>query len=169
VNRRMFYNRTKIEPTCPKAGRWTSGAKIRAWRVLFQKHSDFRGEEMNTFLWALQIILFIKFVSVAYSHGFPQHNQSMKQSIGNMGDHGTALHRIIALLVLIGSISILIPSVLKTGNSITVYSGIFLSAMMIFSIYFHIRSREKPTIVADIILFAISVLVTYGRWKWYPI
>jgi hypothetical protein len=39
-----------------------------------------------------------------------------------------------------------------------------MSVILLFSIFFHVRSREKPKIFVSVILFAFAVFVAYGRW-----
>jgi hypothetical protein len=44
-----------------------------------------------------------------------------------------------------------------------------LSIMLLFSIFFHIKSREKPKIFVSVILFVFAVFVAYGRWILIPL
>ena len=39
-----------------------------------------------------------------------------------------------------------------------------MSIMLLFSIFFHVKSREKPKIFVSVILFVFAVFVAYGRW-----
>jgi hypothetical protein len=38
----------------------------------------------------------------------------------------------------------------------------------LFSIFFHVKSREKPKIFVSVILFAFAVFVAYERWVLVP-
>jgi len=123
---------------------------------------------VNTILWLLQIILFIKFLSVAYSHGLQQNNSNMQQSIIKIGKNGLILHKLISAIIFIVSITIILPGILGMNNWITIYIALILAILIIISIIIHILSREKPLIVADIILLAIAAFVVYGRWMFAP-
>jgi hypothetical protein len=125
--------------------------------------------KMNIVIWVLQIILCIKFLSVAYSHGMQRNNPKMDQSIDKLGNYGFLLHRIGAAVSFLGSIGILIPAIIGMDNSITVVSSIILAVVTMLSIVFHIRSREKPILIADIILTLLAAFVAYGRWIVSPL
>jgi uncharacterized membrane protein len=118
---------------------------------------------MNTVIWIVQVIMFIKFLSIAYSHGLQRNNTKMEQSKNKFGKHSNRIHKIIAGIIFLGSIGIIIPAIIGKNNSITIISGIVLAVMTMISIIFHIRSREKPIILADIILILLLMFVTYGR------
>jgi uncharacterized membrane protein (UPF0136 family) len=112
--------------------------------------------------------LCIKFLSVAYSHGLQPNNSNMQQSIIKIGKNGLILHKIISAIIFIVSIIIILPGILGMNNWITIYTALILSILIILSIIIHILSREKPLIVADIILLAIDAFVVYGRWMLAP-
>ena len=124
---------------------------------------------MNTILWILQIIICIKFLSVAYSHGLQKNNSTMQNAINKYGRHGMLTHKIISIILLIGSVVIILPGIIKLDNWVTIFCALILAGLMLISIYFHIRSREKPLIVADIILFAIVLFIAIGRGLLAPL
>jgi hypothetical protein len=118
---------------------------------------------MNTILWILQIILCIKFLSTAFSHGLQKNNPNMQQSINKFGHKGLLLHKIISVIVFLGALAMILPGLFGIHNWITVYSAILLAILMMLSILFHVLSREKPVIIADIILMVLVIFVAYGR------
>lgn len=124
---------------------------------------------MNTILWLLQIILCIKFLSVAYSHGLQQNNSNMQQSIIKIGKNGLILHKLISAIIFVVSIIIILPGILGMNNWITIYAALILAILLIISIVIHILSREKPLMIADIILLAMAAFVVYGRWILAPL
>jgi VIT1/CCC1 family predicted Fe2+/Mn2+ transporter len=123
---------------------------------------------MNTILWILQILLCIKFLSAAYSHGIQQNNSTMQQSIKSIGAKGPLFHKFISVILFIGSIIIILPGVLGMSHWITVYSAILLVLLLTLSILFHIRYRLKPLIFADGILMMIAAFVAFGRGFFVP-
>lgn len=119
---------------------------------------------MNTILWLLQILLCIKFLSVAYSHGLQPNNSNMQQSILKMGKNGLIIHKLISVILFMISIIIILPGILGMNNWITIVAVLILAILIIVSIIIHILYYEEPLLVADIILLAIAVFVVYGRW-----
>jgi hypothetical protein len=43
-----------------------------------------------------------------------------------------------------------------------------MSIMLLASIFFHVKFREKPQVFVSVILFAFAAFVAYGRWVLAP-
>ena len=65
---------------------------------------------MNTLLWALQVILAVKFVSVAYTHGLRPDLTKMQQGERRFGAAMRPLLALIALCALAGGIGLILPA-----------------------------------------------------------
>ena len=124
---------------------------------------------MNTFLWILQAILSIKSITVAVSHGMQQDQEEMRKGIQKMGPIARPLLILIAVLTLLGAVGLIVPAALGVGASIQPLAAALLAVMMLGSIGFHMRCRDKPAIFADVILFAMAAFVAYGRWAIWPL
>jgi hypothetical protein len=124
---------------------------------------------MNSVFWLLQIALFVKFLSVAYTHGLSKNSQDMKKSVSRLGMYGMLLHRATSLLSAAGAAGILIPSLAGMNNLVTAFSAVFLAVIMVPAIIFHIRSREKPKVWADTILLLLCAFTAYGRMVLQPL
>jgi len=118
---------------------------------------------MNILLWMLQIILFIKFLATAYSHGVGQKQELMKQAIDKMGGKSKTVHLFTSILCAIGSFGILLPDVIRQYYMVVPISAVSLGVLTLASILFHVRYREKPVVIADIILFVLLMITGYGR------
>ena len=123
---------------------------------------------MHTALWVLQIILGIKLLSVSYSHSLRQSQPTMRNAIQKMGSMAGFLHYGIALFTFAGAIGLILPGVLGSPTQLISTTAIFVSVMLLSSIFFHIRSREKPNVFVSVILLAFAVFVAYGRWGFTP-
>jgi hypothetical protein len=123
---------------------------------------------MNTVLWILQIILGIKLLSVSYTHGLRQSQPTMQDAIWKMGNFARPLHYAIALAAFIGAVGLTLPGVLGSPNQIISVTAVLLSLMLLLSIFFHIRSREKPNVFVSVILFVFAVFIAYGRGRFTP-
>jgi VIT1/CCC1 family predicted Fe2+/Mn2+ transporter len=129
-------------------------------------HSEMK---MNIALWIIQIILGIKLITVSYTHGLRQSQPTMQEAIQKMGKFSQPLLYIIAVCTFIGTIGLILPGVLGSSTWITPVAAVILSIMLLFSIFFHIKCREKPKIIVSLILFALAVFVAYGRWVLVPL
>ena len=119
---------------------------------------------MNAVLWIIQIILAIKLLTVSYTHGLRQSQATMQDAIRKMGQFSPALLYGIAACTFIGALGLLLPGVLETAAWITPMTAALTAIMLLFSILFHIRCREKPNIFVSVVLFAFAAFVAYGRW-----
>jgi hypothetical protein len=124
---------------------------------------------MNVAIWIIQILLGIKLISVSYTHGLRQTQPTMRQAIQKMGKFSQQLLYISATGAFIGSVGLILPAALGLSTWITPVTAVILSIMMLFSIIFHIKCREKPNIIASVILGALAVFVAYGRWVLAPL
>jgi hypothetical protein len=123
---------------------------------------------MNTALWAIQIILGIKLLSVAYTHGLRQSQPTMQDAIRKMGTVARPLHYAVAFAAFAGAVGLTLPGTLGSPARIISVTAIFLAVMLLSSIFFHIRSREQPKVFVSLILFAFAVFIAYGRWGFIP-
>jgi hypothetical protein len=58
---------------------------------------------------------------------------------------------------------LILPGLLGFWLQITVWAAVVTALMMLGSIYFHVRFRDKPMIFVSVILFAFAVFIAYGR------
>jgi membrane-bound acyltransferase YfiQ involved in biofilm formation len=92
----------------------------------------------------------------------------MQAAIQKMGKLSQPLLVIIAICTFIGTLGLILPGVLGLPTWITPVMAVILSIMLLSSIFFHVRYREKPKIFVSVILFVFAALVAYGRWALVP-
>jgi UPF0716 family protein affecting phage T7 exclusion len=124
---------------------------------------------MSIALWIIQIILGIKLITVTYTHGFRQSRSTMQEAIQKMGKFSQSLLYIISVCTFIGAIGLILPGFSGSSTWITPVTAMFLSIILLFSIPFHVKCREKPKIFVSVILFAFAVSIAYGRWVLVPL
>jgi len=120
--------------------------------------------KMDMALWVIQIILSIKLVTVSYTHGIRQSQSTMQDAIQKMGKFSPTLLTIISVCTFIGAVILALAGVLGLSNWAISITAIIMSIMLLSSIFFHVKSREKPKIFVSVILFVFAVFVAYGRW-----
>jgi len=129
----------------------------------------FLGETMNIALWTIQIILSIKLMTTAYSHGLRQDQTAMQEARVKLGRPGRALLYATAIGTAAGALGLILPGVIGTAGWMTPAAAAMMGAMLLGSILCHVRSREKPKIFVSIVLFGFAALVAYGRWAVMPL
>ena len=123
---------------------------------------------MDMALWVIQIILSIKLVTVSYTHGLRQSQPTMQEAIQKMGKFSPILLTVISVCTFIGAAILVLAGVWGLSNWVISITAIIMSIMLLFSIFFHVKSREKPKIFVSVILFAFAVFVAYERWVLVP-
>lgn len=118
---------------------------------------------MNIALWVVQAILVIKLITAAFSHGIPQSKATMQQAIEKMGTGARFWHILVAILSIVAAAGLILPGLLGIQPLITVGAALFTALMMLASIYFHVKFREKPHVFVSIVLLAFSIFIAYGR------
>ncbi len=119
---------------------------------------------MYTALWVIQIILSIKLITVSYTHGLRQSQPTMQEAIQKMGNFSRPLLTIISVCTFIGAVILALAGVLGLSNWIISITAVTMSIMLLFSIFFHVKSCEKPKVFVSVVLFVFAAFVAYGRW-----
>jgi hypothetical protein len=127
-----------------------------------------KGNRMNVVLWALQIVLALKFVSVAYTHSFRPDQTKMQRGIERLGTVARPLLTLIALCAFLGSVGLILPAATGILTWLTPWSAALLALMMLLAVGFHVACRETPNIVVGLVLCALAAFVAYGRWVIAP-
>lgn len=123
---------------------------------------------MNALLWFIQIVLGIKFLSVAFSHGLRQGQEKMQAGIRRIGPMGRPLLYGIAVCTFLGGIGLIVPVAVRVPTGWTPVTAALLAGLMLLSIAGHAACQDKPKIWVSLILFALTALLAYGRWSLVP-
>ena len=124
---------------------------------------------MNILLWALQIVLALKFASVTWSHGLRPDEAKMQRGVQRFGALARPLLVLIAVCTFLGGVSLVLPAVIGTLSWLTPWAAALLALLMLLAAGFHIACREKPNTVVSLILFAFAAFLAYGRWVIAPL
>ena len=123
---------------------------------------------MNAVLWILQLVLCLKFVSVAYTHGLRADQAKMQRGMQRMGAVARPLLTLIALCAFLGGVGLILPAATGILTWLTPLAAALLALMMLLAVGFHVACRETPNVVVGLILFALAAFVFYGRGVMAP-
>jgi hypothetical protein len=124
--------------------------------------------KMNIVLWAVQIILTVKFLTAAVTHGFPGRRSTMQPGMQRLGSISRPLLKGIAILMLLVCAGLILPGVMRLWTWLTPLTAALLAVMNLLAVVFHYKCRETPKIFVSIILFALAAFAAYGRWVVAP-
>ena len=123
---------------------------------------------MNVLLWALQIVLALKFVSVTTTHGLRPDETKMERGRQRLGNLARPLLTLIAVGAFLGGVGVILPAATGFLPWLTGWSAALLALLMVFAAGFHIACRESPKIWVSVILCVLAAFVAYGRWVIAP-
>lgn len=124
---------------------------------------------MSTFLWIIQFILGIKFLSVIISHGIHPDPDKMRLGTQKWGGLIHVLLGFIAALSLLTSVGLVLPFFIRSLGWLVPWAAALLALMNLAAIGFHLSCRETPKVWVSLILFALAAFTAYGRWVLAPI
>lgn len=124
---------------------------------------------MNILLWIVQIILGIKLLTTAFTHGLQPSKPSMQESMQKLGKFSRPLHVAVAVITFLGTLGLLLPGVLGLPAWVIPVSAAVMAMLLLLSILFHVKSREKPNIFVSVVLFVFAAFIAYGRWMLVPL
>jgi hypothetical protein len=123
----------------------------------------------NLLLWIGQILLALAFLVDGYIHTIGFDRSSVQPGMTWLADVGRDRMRIIGGLETLGAIGLILPAVTGILPWLTPVAASCLAMVMVLAAAFHLRrAGEGQNIVLNVILFAIAVLVAYGRFVVAP-
>lgn len=114
---------------------------------------------MNTFLWALQVILAVKLLTVTFNHGLRPDPGKMKRGRDWLGAAARPLLGAEASLALLVALTLVMPAT----QGFLQWTASLSALMMLLATGFHLRCREEPKVWVSLILFGLAAILAYGR------
>jgi hypothetical protein len=124
---------------------------------------------MNLVLWVLQVILAIKLLSAAYTHGVRPDHSKMQRGFVAYGEATRSILVVVAAVVTLAAAALVVPGLTGLHPTATVLAAAAVAVMMLVAIAFHLRCREKPVPWVGLVLAAMAAFVAYGRLALVPL
>jgi uncharacterized membrane protein YphA (DoxX/SURF4 family) len=123
---------------------------------------------LNTALWAAQIFLAVVFFITGAGKLFlPMEN--LYALIPWTKDFNSLPVRLIGFSEIIGSLGLILPSLLRIKPLLTPLAATGIAVVMLLAIFFNISMGETSVLGINIILFLIAIFVAWGRFTRSPI
>jgi len=117
---------------------------------------------MNIFLWALQVILAIKLLTVTLNHAIAPDDAKMQPGIRRFGAARRPLLILVGLLALLGAAGLLVPGLGWLVAQLPWTAGL-VAVFLFISMGFHLAARDDPKLWVRLILCAMAAFIAYGR------
>ncbi|MBK6913566.1 MAG: DoxX family protein [Ignavibacteriales bacterium] len=119
---------------------------------------------LNIALWAAQIFLaLVFFITGAAKLFLPIEN--LNALIPWTKDVNSLPVRLIGLSEIIGSLGLILPSLLRIKPQLTSLAAIGVAFVMLLATLFNISMGETSVIGINILLFLLAIFVAWGRFK----
>lgn len=122
---------------------------------------------MNTFLWALQVLLGILFFIVGILHFILP--PGLPAPMAWIYDLSPSLHYFSGVAEILAGLGLIMPGLTGIQTRLTPLAAFGLVFLMVGAVGWHCTRSEFANIFRNIILMGLSGFVAYGRWKLSPL
>ncbi|HWR65643.1 MAG TPA: DoxX family protein [Bellilinea sp.] len=123
---------------------------------------------MNTVIWIAQILLALAFAGSGISK-LAQPYEKLAARMGYVNDFTPGAIRAIGTLEVLGAIGVVLPAWTGILPWLTPLAAGGLAVNMGGAVSTHLRRKEYPMIIVNLILLALAGFVTYGRLVAVPL
>src|SRR6266508_870832 len=117
---------------------------------------------METALWLTQVLAALAFAFHGYQLAFAL--EKMRGRVVWPRAVSDQLLRPVGILEILAAVGLVLPTLTRVLPWLTVLAAACLVVLMVLAIAFHVRRREWPNIVLNVIFLALAVFIAYGRW-----
>ena len=114
-------------------------------------------------LWALQVVLAIKFVTTGYGHALGATGPKWQRPLELTGPRAGLVLRVSAVFCLLGALGLILPGVTGILPWLTPLAAAGLALLMVRGILFHLRCRPGASVLPGVVLLALAGFVALGR------
>jgi len=123
---------------------------------------------MNTAIWVIQILLALAFAGSGISK-LMQPYEKLAARMAYVNDFTPGVMRTIGILEVLGAIGVVLPAWTGILLWLTPLAAGGLAVNMGGAMATHLRRKEYPIIVVNLILLALAAFVVYGRLVAVPL
>lgn len=124
---------------------------------------------MNVVLWIVTIVLALAFLAAGLMTLTRSKEQLVASGQAWVEGFGPGTIKAIGVAEVLGAAGLVLPALAGTALVLVPLAAIGLSLLMVGACMTHLRRGETPQIVVNVVLFALAVLVAWGRLGPYPL
>ena len=118
---------------------------------------------MNTVLWVIQIVLAVAFAVAGFGK-LTQPREKLQQRMDWVEDFPDRTIKLIGAVEVLGAVGLVLPAATGILPWLTPLAAAGLAVVMLLAAATHLRRREYPMIVVNLVLFALSAFVAWQRF-----
>lgn len=123
---------------------------------------------MDVALWVIQVLLALVFVMAGVMK-LTQPKEKIAAQMPWANDFSQNNIRLIGLVEVLGAIGLILPSLMRILPVLTPLAALGLVVTMVGAILTHLRRKETPMIVVNVVLMVLAAVVVYGRFVAVPL
>lgn len=123
---------------------------------------------MDIALWIVQVLLALAFGMVGYMK-LATPKAKAAEMMPYVNDFTQNQLYLIGILEIAGAVGVILPALTKILPILTPIAALGLGLTMIGAAYTHLRRKEYPMIIPNIVLLALAIFVAYGRFALVPL
>src|SRR5689334_15972221 len=120
---------------------------------------------METFIWSCQILLAISFLYSGFCKAFLEKQKLISMGQTGVKDISVSFIRWIGFLELFGVAGIILPWSMQVAPLLTPVTALCFAILMLLAARVHYKLNEPKNVRNNLILFVLSVLVAYFRFR----
>jgi len=122
---------------------------------------------MGTTLWVLTAVLAFGFASAGVMKLLQPKEKLANSGMDWVNDFSSGTVKLIGVLEILGAIGLIVPAAVGVVPVLVPIAAVGLAVVMLGAAVVHARRKEVPMIAVNAVLFAIAVVVAWGRFGPY--
>ena len=117
---------------------------------------------MNIVLWIVQILLALVFL-MAGAMKVTRPREVLAENMAWVEDFSQSQLRLIGALEILGALGLILPAVTGVLPGLAALAAVGLALTMVGAIIVHLRRKEYPNVIGNVVLLALVFFLAYGR------
>ena len=117
---------------------------------------------MNIVLWIVQILLALVFL-MAGAMKVTRPREVLAENMAWVEDFSQSQLRLIGALEILGALGLILPAVTGVLPGLAALAAVGLALTMVGAIIVHLRRKEYPNVIGNVVLLALVLFLAYGR------
>lgn len=122
---------------------------------------------MNVVLWIIAIVLALAFLAAGLMKLARPKEALAAMGMGYVEDFSAGTIKAIGALEVLAAIGLILPAVLGIAPALVPLAATGLVLMMVGAIITHLRRKELPNVIVNVVLLALAAVVAWGRFGPY--
>lgn len=123
---------------------------------------------MNVALWIVQGLLAVVFM-LAGTMKLTQAHGKLAEQMGWPGDFSPGVVKLIGALELLGALGLVLPALTGVAPILTPIAAVGLAVIQAGAVFVHLRRKETPNLVGNLVFIAGLVFIAWGRFGDYSL